>query len=266
MDELLRSKDLEQIANASKERIEGVIMDGCKNSTVFCLGEEKQSIVTNLKVFIDSALAVLSQNNHRINTQAFEHVLRDYNLRYAERIGNDDSKNQNNHPPMFDVVKISFGSSMDGIPAVFIMHYPMGNLNISDCGRYEQPEYSVRIPLIYGSESIYVPKTKNKSPLVTFGISRDNLHAARSNFRQRNNPHCKINVRTKFKQISEEHLLGTGTNNHAKQHNAKQGRNNAIYDADASDGVIPRNATHETTIVDAIAARTSTARLLRSGR
>lgn len=225
MDNVLSSKIKEDVITNANNKVNALLKEGHKNSSLFCLFEDSTLLVENMILFIKTTQDILKSKGYRVNPKAKESVCAFYNF----------MKVQENSQGAF---KFTLACSLDGIPAIFLSFYSHENPNISTCGNYEQPDNTIRVPLIFGCDSVFERSNLNKSPMTTFGITRSNLNKVRTRRTGRtenfNEPRDPNNVKQE-----------------TKRHSRERHRNDS--ELDFSD--IPDNISHESTIVDSIATR-----------
>ena len=243
MDHLLSWASHKSLTVSATECINALMKDGTKESFVFCFGEDKREVLKALKALVRTMTDVLGEHDYRVNHAAFDHVKKNYLQRLSERVGSLSDKTLNNCPALFDVFKITMACSLDGIPAIFISYYPQGNPNVSVCGQYEQPEFTLRVPLIFGSTSIYNESNKNRSPMISFGISCQNLKKVRARLKTTGLPLTDKSPKLEASQYD-------------KQPTAQSGGESSDSEYEETFGGIPDNISHERTIVDTLRAGT----------
>lgn len=242
MDYILSSASNQKVVEVATARINALIVNGEKESSVFCFGEDKHVILNNLRTMIRTMSSVLSEQDYRVNHAAYDQVKKHYLQKLSERVGPLSGKTLRNCPALFDVLKVTVACALDGIPAIYLSYYPEPNPNISVCGLYEQPEFTIRVPLIFGSTSIYNETNKNRSAMISFGISVQNLKRARTRMRSIDLPN--VNKQPPRPQGAK----------HVEQPNAQPSGNRSESESEEVLGSIPNNISHETTIVDTLRA------------
>lgn len=215
---------------------------GEKDSAVFCFGEDKHLILKNMRTYVRTITDVLGENDYRVNHSAFDQIRKLYLQKLSERIGPLADKTFQNCPALFDVFKFTVACSLDGIPAIFLSYYPNPNPNVSVCGQFEQPEFTLRVPLIYGSTSIYKPN-QNKSAMIAFGISVQNLRKIRTRMRGLELPKANKSSPKPGATINDQ------------QPPAQYSGDQPPCDYEEASGAVPAHISHETTIVDTLRAR-----------
>lgn len=244
MNYVFSSSNNQKVIDTATTRINALLAGtGEKDSAVFCFGEDKHLILKNMRTYVRTVTDVLGENDYRVNHSAFDQIRRVYLQKLSERIGPLSDKTYQNCPALFDVFKFTVACSLDGIPAIFLSYYPNPNPNVSVCGLYEQPEFTLRVPLIYGSTSIY-QHNQNKSAMIAFGISVQNLKRIRTRMRGIELP--------KGKQSSAKPEVTINDQQPPTQCSGEQ----STGDYEEASGAVPSHISHEATIVDSIRART----------
>lgn len=240
MNNILTGDNKEEIIRVSQTRTLLLLEKGAKESTVFCLGHNKHRILLNINLYIQTSLNILKEKNYRVNSEAYDIIRKVYLQRLSERVGSLDGKTLDNCPGLSDVVKFTLACSMDGIPAIFLSIFPNPNLNTSDCGKFEQPESTIRVPLIHGCDSIFIPPRRNYCPFGMYGVSRENLKIVRESLRNvfGNDTPLKMITRDKNNEFTPQ----------------RQGREKPRIEYFQEDCEIPKHVSHESTIVDTIRA------------
>lgn len=219
------------VAYYARTRVKNLLEQGLKDSTVFCLGENKQNIVTNIKRYVESMIEELRERNFNVNVKAHSTLHKFYTYQYSERLGSMPPTQAVESTRNYDVIKITIGAGHDGIPALFASFYPVDSLNV-DCG-YVQPDTTIRIPLVYGNNSVFRCRGDNKAAVTMFGISIPTLDEVRTHLSRI--VQVPVPLQAQSQAVDDDSVPMMTT---------------PIVETD--DDSMPENITHAATVVDSI--------------
>lgn len=234
MNQILTNGYERQIRAYARTRINNFFENGIKDSTVFCLGEDKTIIEANIRTYVDTISKELKFRGYRVNEKIFYHIRRFYIQIWSERIGNITDKNIMDSPKVYDVIKFTLGAAHDGIPAVFCYYYPVDTDNTD--GEYVQPEFTLRVPLILGNTSVFRNRSDNKAAIFMFGISMESLSSVREHLSRLIQKPAEVQPSNEIEDDDSIPMIPV----------------TEASNDDTLEDVMPENLNHATTMVDAI--------------